>query len=70
MDKTSVLKMIYEKESALNKVNNQNITLEDLVRSDRKLRKLISDLENEQLVQYINSKLHLTHMGKYLAKTL
>ncbi|MBB6214078.1 putative methyltransferase [Anaerosolibacter carboniphilus] len=70
MDKITLLKMIYEKESAVNQVDDQNISLEDLISGDRKLRKLISDLQSEQLVQYTNSKITLTNMGKYLAKIL
>ncbi len=70
MDKISILKMIYEQESAVNQMDVQNISLEDLIQSDRKLKKVLSDLESEQLVQYIDSKIQLTHMGKYLAKTL
>ena len=70
MDKISILKMIYEQESAVNQMDVQNISLEDLIQSDRKLKKVLLDLESDQLVQYIDSKIHLTHMGKYLAKTL
>lgn len=62
--------MIYEQESAVNQMDVQNISLEDLIQSDRKLKKVLLDLESEQLVQYIDSKIQLTHMGKYLAKTL
>ncbi|MDF2545229.1 MAG: hypothetical protein K0R93_127 [Anaerosolibacter sp.] len=70
MDKISVLKMIYEKESDHDKTDGSNISLDELIRGDRKLRKLIGDLQSEQLVQYTNSKLSLTNMGKYLAKIL
>ena len=70
MDKISVLKMIYEKESDHDKTNSSNMSLDDLIRGDHKLRKLIGDLQSEQLVQYTNSKLSLTNMGKYLARIL
>ncbi|KXG76412.1 hypothetical protein [Thermotalea metallivorans] len=70
MDKANLLKMMYAHEQVGNQSSEPYPSLEDMIKGDKKLKKLVSQLLDEQLVQYQNSKLVLTNMGKYLAKIL
>lgn len=70
MDKANLLKMMYAHEKFGNQSSEPYPSLEDMIKGDKKLKKLVSQLLDEQLVQYQNSKLVLTNMGKYLAKIL
>lgn len=62
--------LLFEKDEILSKSNDSSCPIQDQIRMDKKLKKIIQELQLEKLVDYQDQKYQLTNIGLYIAKML
>ncbi|MEW9123274.1 MAG: hypothetical protein AB2421_11250, partial [Thermotaleaceae bacterium] len=64
MDRNNLMKLLlFEKDEILSKAHDSSCPIQDQIRMDKKLKKIIQELQLEKLVDYQDQKYQLTNIS-------